>query len=86
MTNVARMSHRTPVGRTGWVCVPCIVDRKVAELDHLEPLPEPREALAMFAGQTICYEHIQVQRQSPLAVPNGHQPNGLPPGTVPRGH
>ena len=60
-------SSDLPVG-TGWKCLPCVVDRKGAEMGGapLTQLPELRDAVTMMNGMLVCYEHIQVQRQSPL--------------------
>lgn len=69
---------------TRWLCLPCIGARKMAQLERDAgadvALPIVRHAVTMLGGTPHCYEHIAVQRQSPLAVPG---PNGalVVPGT-----
>jgi hypothetical protein len=66
------------------LCLPCIIDRKLAELAKADgnftgPLPTPRPAVTLMGSQhgpvtPHCLEHIAVTRQSPLAVPAGMGP------------
>lgn len=68
-----------------WKCLPCIVEHKMAEQQYpidrslagatLPDLPPMRDAITLLNGAPHCYEHIAVQRQSPLTLPNS-------PGTV----
>ena len=63
------------------LCLPCIVERKLAEQAKAggtlnAPLPTPRAAVTLMAGQhgpvtPHCLEHITVTRQSPLTVAAG---------------
>lgn len=49
-------------------CLHCVVERKVTEMNGalLTELPELRDAVTLMGGQAVCYEHIAVERQSPL--------------------
>ncbi|HYS41933.1 MAG TPA: hypothetical protein VEO01_40465 [Pseudonocardiaceae bacterium] len=53
------------------MCLPCIAERKAAEQagQPVESLPEVREAITMLGGAPHCYEHIQVQRNTGLVIP-----------------
>ncbi len=69
-----------------WLCLVCIIERKLAEQakadgQHTGPLPTPRPAVTLMAGQhgpvtPHCLDHIVVARRSPLAVPTGTGPLG----------
>lgn len=63
-----------PVIEAGvWKCLACITDRKAAELTSAETLPPLRNAVTVMGGNAVCYQHILVQRQSPLQIPtNGY--------------
>lgn len=61
------------IERGVWKCLPCITDRKAAELAGADALPPLRDAVTMLGGTYVCYQHITVQRQSPLQIPtNGY--------------
>ncbi len=53
------------------MCLPCIAERKAAEQagQPVESLPGVREAVTMLGGAPHCYEHITVQRNTGLVVP-----------------
>lgn len=63
------------VSMTGWKCLPCIIDHKLARTNPgADTAPEIRDAVTIMNGMTVCYEHIVVQQQSPLAVSQGMTP------------
>lgn len=57
------------------LCLVCVIERKTAEKEPKPTdLPPLRPAVTLLNSPLgpvtpHCYEHIQVQRQSPLAVP-----------------
>ena len=72
------MTWNDPTKTQALLCLPCIIERKLAEQAPSDgtaraPLPTPRPAVTLMAGQygpvtPHCLEHISVARQSPLAV------------------
>lgn len=55
-----------------WKCLPCVVEHKGAvEIEQrvAADAPPMRDAITLLNGVPHCYEHIQVQRPSPLALP-----------------
>ena len=62
-----------PLGE--WLCLPCIGDAKTAELTGRD-VPPLNRAVTLLNGTAVCYGHVNVQVQSPLAVPAG----AIPPG------
>lgn len=56
-----------------WKCVACIIERRVAEAapPGTVVLPMVRTAAAILNAQTVCMEHIVIQRQSGVVGPNG---------------
>jgi hypothetical protein len=56
-----------------WKCIPCIIDRKVAEAapPGTVVLPMIRPAVAILNAQSVCLDHITIQRQSGVVGPNG---------------
>ena len=64
------------------LCLTCIYERKQAEAradadkTRIEPIPVPKPAITIAATQfgpvtPLCYDHLQFQVHSPLAVPAG---------------
>lgn len=51
------------------MCLPCIAEHKAAAQVVGTPEPEVREAVTMLNGAPHCYEHISVQRNTGLVVP-----------------
>lgn len=71
MSEIVELTAPQPV-LTGWQCLPCIIDHKVAETNPAAVVsPEIRDAVTLMNGMAVCYEHIVVQQQSPLAVSQG---------------
>jgi hypothetical protein len=67
-----------------WLCVACVAAYKAAVVESVPrvanladskaaeaELPSVKTADVMLNGNTLCVEHVELQRQSPLIVANG---------------
>lgn len=63
------LAQQRPQRPQRWLCLPCIAEHKAAAQVVGAPEPDVREAVTMLNGAPHCYEHITVQRNTGLVVP-----------------